>query len=254
MKFIFVKFSSKEINENKRIEISEIDENREYRCRASLCSKKRSKIVPFQIMFCPMRQISPKEKEEYIFTLTKTSTITHKLRLLGRSLQSMVVTPSRRQVHNLRGLIVLFKRTMESVEAVLLALSTFGNSSREIRQSVEWESEIDGTFYRLTLSRSIKCEVLRFDTNFPRNVICFRGIFVRISILYFRSPCGGSVELFLIPRSIEVIVPDVRHQMSCLSNSSVSILAFESDSHLSRIESRAFYYSTWLKSFISQSS
>jgi hypothetical protein len=67
----------------------------------------------------------------------------------------------------------------------LLALSTYQSSSNQnIQHEIQYTFQFDDGLHKLKAGESISCEVFRFVRNFPRNVICFRGILLPISALY----------------------------------------------------------------------
>jgi hypothetical protein len=94
--------------------------------------------------------------------------------LSGKPLSPMLLTDTGCVTAlNSRGLIDAFKRKMEGLEAVLLALSAPKSSSRKIRSDIKWTFNIKGTFYKLNALGSIGVELLRLDKTFPRNVAYF---------------------------------------------------------------------------------
>jgi hypothetical protein len=129
---------------------------------------------------------------------------------------------------------------MEGLDEVLLALSASETSTnQQIEHNIQWTHEIGGSFYELKASEGVGSRLTRFCKNFPRNVFCFRGILVPISILYFPPIDGGSVALFIIPRSLAVIRPPEDRSELNRNPHSLSVLAFESYSKCRQIEQNA---------------
>jgi hypothetical protein len=122
---------------------------------------------------------------------------------------------------------------MGGLEEILLALSASESSMNpKVQPTKEWTCEIDGICYRLNPSHGVGCEVSNFDDNFPRNEICFRGTFLSISTLYVRAIGVRRAAFFILPRSLALISPRGILEEYHRAYSSLTSLAFESNSKL----------------------
>jgi hypothetical protein len=128
---------------------------------------------------------------------------------------------------------------MDDLEEQLLALPAAASSmDEEIKDTVQWTSEIDGILYVLTSSESVGCTLRRFERHFPRNVICFRGIFLPIYTLCISAIGGKSSTFFILPRCLERVCR-LDDDLSC--NAVHSSIIFWFNSTLTRIERWAFF-------------
>jgi hypothetical protein len=120
------------------------------------------------------------------------------------------------------------------------------SSSSDISNSLE----LDGTLYKFASSELVSCDVSCLSIASLRNVICFHGILFSVSFFSVSRLEVSCSKFVVIPRTTEEILPwgTVSHVNSWKV---LEYLAYESNSHLTRIEvDDMFHFSSVRSLFI----